>query len=114
MKNRERIRERFLQDVLSRRLAGLAATLGRIASSARSEKGAECVAEMLEEGQYFIEWTAAEAPLDIAAKLVDMQIMLALWRRAWPEVQHSVQQRSLLSLQAPQWTNQILEHVTGF
>lgn len=42
---------------------------------------------MLEESQYPIEWTAAEAPVELAAELVDLQVLLALWRRAWPEAQ---------------------------
>ena len=38
MRNRERIRERYLRDALPLRLAGLAADLGRVASSEK-EKG---------------------------------------------------------------------------
>jgi hypothetical protein len=63
---------------------------------------------MLEESQYFIEWTAAEAEPEIAAELVDLQIMLALWRKAWPEMQHSRAQRTLLSVQAKKWSDQVL------
>ena len=64
MKNKERRRDRYLRDPLPVRLAGLAADLARVASSARHESGAASVAEMLEESQYFIEWTAAEAEPD--------------------------------------------------
>jgi len=111
VKNRERVRERYLQDTLPVRLVGLAAGLGRVASSARRATGAEAVAAMLEESQYFIEWTAAEAPVEVAAELVNMQVMLALWRRAWPEAQHSPIQRSLLAVQAKQWADQVMRHV---
>jgi len=44
---------------------------------------------MLEESQYFIEWTAAEAPAEMAEELVNLQVLLALWRLAWPEAQNS-------------------------
>jgi hypothetical protein len=113
MKNRERIRERYLQDPLSVRLAGLAATLGRVASAARRPTGAEAAAAMLEESQYLIEWTAADAPVEIAEELVNLQVLLALWRRAWPEAQHSPLQRSLLAVQAKQWADRVLRHAMG-
>jgi len=54
----KRKRERYLRDSLPVRLAGLAADLAWIASSARHETGGEAVALMLEESRYFIEWTA--------------------------------------------------------
>jgi len=63
---------------------------------------------MLEESQYFIEWTAAEADPEIAAELVDIQIMLSLWRKAWPEAQHHQTQRTILSVQAKKWSDQVL------
>lgn len=110
MRNRERIRERYLKDVLPVRLMGLAADLGRVASSARRATGAEAVATMLEESQHFIEWTAAEAPIEVAEDLVNLQVLLALWRRAWPDAQGSPLQRSLLAVQAKQWADQVMRH----
>ena len=106
----ERIQARYLKDAVPVRLMGLAATLGRVASSARRAAGTAAVAAMLEESQHFIEWTAAEAPIDIAGELVNLQVLLALWRRAWPEAQHSPLQRSLLAVQAKQWSDQALRY----
>ena len=111
MKNSERIRERYLRDALPLRLAGLAADLGRVASSARRATGGKAVAAMLEESQYLIEWTAGEAPAEVAEELVNLQVLLALWRRAWPEAQHSPLQCSLLAVQAKQWADQVMRHV---
>lgn len=111
MKSNERLRQRYLQDPLPLRLAGLAANLGRVASSARRVTGGAAAAAMLEESQYLIEWTAAEAPVEIAEKLVDIQVMLALWRRAWPEAQHNPLQRSILAVQAKQWADQVLQRI---
>jgi hypothetical protein len=85
MINRERKRERYLRDPLPIRLAGLAADFERIASSSRHPTGSASVAEMLEESQYYIEWTAAEAEPQVAGELVDIQRMVVAWRRAWPE-----------------------------
>jgi hypothetical protein len=110
MINRERKRERYLRDPLPIRLAGLAADFERIASSARHPAGAASVVEMLEESQYYIEWTAAEAEPEVAGELVDIQRMVAAWRRAWPEAQHSPAQRTLLSVQAKKWADQVLDY----
>ena len=108
MKNKDRKRERFLGDPLPVRLGGLAANLARVASSARHATGATSVAMMLEESQYYIEWSAAETEPEIASELVDIQRMVALWRRAWPEAQRSRIQCILLSVQAKKWSDQVL------
>ncbi len=108
VKNLERIRTRFMRDSIPMRLAGLAADLARISSSARRASGAAQVMEMIEESRYFIEWTAAEVHVEQAAELVDLQLMLTLWRDAWPEAQHSQEQRTLLSFQAKKWSDQVL------
>ena len=109
MKNRERIRERFMQDALAVRLAGLAADLSRLASSARRSTGSAAALAMLEESQYFIEWTAADVAPEVGEELVNLQVILALWRRAWPEVEQSQPQRTLLAVQAKQWSDRVLD-----
>jgi len=108
MINREQKRERYLRDPLPIRLGGLAADLGRVASSARHATGSESVAQMLEESQYYIEWTAAEAEPEVAAELVDIQRMIVLWRKAWPQAQHNPIERTLLAVQAKKWSDQVL------
>jgi hypothetical protein len=113
MKNRERIRERFLRDALPVRLAGLAAELSRVASSARRANGGAATLAMLEESQYFIEWIAAEVDPEVGEELVNLQVMLALWRRAWPEVEKSQTQRALLSVQSKQWSDWVLHLAAG-
>jgi len=110
MKNCDRIRERYIKDPLPVRLMGLAADLSRVASSARRATGAEAVAAMLEESQYLIEWSAGEAPVEMAEHMVNLQVLLALWRRAWGEVQHSPVQRNLLAVQAKHWSDQVMAY----
>ncbi len=85
--------------------------MGRVASSARQATGGEATAAALEESQYLIEWTAADTPPEMAETLADLQVLLALWRMAWDEVQQSVLQRSLLAVQAKQWSDQVLRYV---
>ena len=100
---REQLRERFLRDSLPRRLGGLAATLGRISSSARNSSDPNTVADLLDEAKHLIEWTAADVVPEAAAELIHMQVMLSLWQRAWDEASQSPKQRILLSVQAKHW-----------
>ena len=101
-------RERFVQYPLATRIGSIAADLARVASSARHNPVNPIVDKMLTESLYFIEWTAAETEPEVATELVDIQRMIALWRKAWPEAQKYPAQRTLLSVQGKKWSAQIL------
>ena len=109
MTNKEKKRERFLRDPLPRRLGGLSATLGRISSSARNASDPAVVQGLLEEAKYYIEWTAADAEIETAAELVSMQTLITLWERGWESAFHNISQRTLLSVQAKQWSDRALD-----
>ena len=79
----ETIRQRFLRDPLPGRLGALAADLARIASFAENPKNQRAVASLLEEGKWFAEWAAPEAPLETQAVLAETQRALAIWERGW-------------------------------
>lgn len=79
----EQVRQRFLRDPLPIRLGGLAADLARIASFSENPLNCEAVASLLEEGKYFAEWIAPEAPLETQAVLADLQVALAVWEHRW-------------------------------
>jgi hypothetical protein len=64
----DRLRERFFRDPLPRRLGGIAATLGRISSSARRPSDPNATADLLDEAKHLIEWTAADAEPEAAAE----------------------------------------------
>ncbi len=106
---REKLRERFLRDPLPRRLGGLAATLGRISSSARKSTDPNVVSDLLDEAKHLIEWTAAATKPETAAELVQMQTMITLWQRAWTEAGQNPQQRLLLSVQAKDWSDKAMD-----
>jgi hypothetical protein len=110
MNNLAETRARYLADPLPKRLGALAADLARVASSARHPTRAESVALMLEESQHFIEWAAGEAEPEVAAELVDIQVMVILWRQLWPDAKQQPAQRALLSLQAQKWSDQVLDY----
>ena len=79
----ERIRERYLQDPLPTRLGDLASDLARIASCASDPRDHNALMGLLEEGKWFAEWAAPEAPLKIQEQLAEVQLQLALWHRCW-------------------------------
>lgn len=109
MPNKEKLRERFLRDPLPQRLGGLAATLGRISSVARISSDSGNVASLLEEAKYLIEWTAADAEPEIASELVSMQTLINLWIGVWRIASQNNEQRTLLSVQAKQWSDRVLD-----
>lgn len=109
MPNKEKLRERFLRDPLPRRLGGLAATLGRISSSARESSDPATVVHLLEEAKYLIEWTAADTEPEVAAELVSMQTLVNLWLKAWDKASQNKQQRILLSVQAKYWSDKAMD-----
>jgi hypothetical protein len=106
---REKLRERFMRDPLPRRLGGLAATLGRISSSARKSTDPNMVFNLLDEAKHLIEWTATETEPETAAELVRMQTMITLWQRAWEEASQNPKQRLLLSVQAKDWSDKAVD-----
>jgi len=109
MTNKEKKRERYLRDSLPRRLGGLAATLGRISSSARNANDPAVVRGLLEEAKYYIEWTAAETEPETAAELVSMQTLITLWEKGWESAFQNKSQRTLLSVQAKLWSDRALD-----
>ena len=96
----EAIRDRFLRDPLPRRLGALAADMARIASFSENPKNQRAVASLLEEGKWFAEWTAPDAPPDTQAVLAEVQVALAVWERGWlkgdpvPTMQADAQRKS--------------------
>lgn len=109
MKDWTAIRERYLRDDISVRLGGLAANLSRIKSFANNESNRAVVESLIDESKHFIEWTAHEIEPEIAAKLVELQVELALWQiklnKLWPDAA----QRKHISEVSNAWSQQILK-----
>src|SRR4026208_1082810 len=101
--------ERFRQQPLPRQLGALAANLARISTCSRWTEPADIVIPMLTESIQFIEWIAPHTPPEIAFELVDLQVILGLWRKSWPHAQPNGTQRTSLSFQANKWSNQIID-----
>ncbi len=108
MKDWNAIRDRYLRDSLPVRLGGLAANLSRIKSFAAQDGSREAVESMLDESKYFIEWTAAEAEVQTAAQLVDLQVQLARWQQTWVKTWNDPLQRRELAEQSAAWSTRVL------
>jgi hypothetical protein len=109
MINKDRLKERFLRDPLPRRLGGLAATLGRISSSAMKSSDPSIVSDLIDEARRLIEWTAGETEPEVAAELVRIQILLTVWQKAWETASQNPHERLLLSLQAKDWSDKAVD-----
>jgi len=108
--DKEKLRQRFLRDPLPVRLGGIAATLGRISSSARTPESQVQVANMLDEAKHLIEWTAADTDPEVAADLVQIQRLIVLWQKLGPETNNNQTLRILLATLAKEWSEKTLAH----
>ncbi|MBI3737979.1 MAG: hypothetical protein HY258_02915 [Chloroflexi bacterium] len=109
MKDWSAIRERYMRDDLPVRLGGLAANLSRIKSFSANENSREAVASLIDESKMFIEWTAAQAEINTAALMVDIQIQLALWQIHWDRIWSDTDKRKQIAEQSGVWSKEILE-----
>lgn len=109
--NQQVIRERFLQDSLSRKLGAIAANLGRVSSFSKGDRNEKLLKNLLEESEFFIEWTTAEAALPLQEKLVQLQIQLAIWIL---QFQKGKVNFDVLVQKAQIWSDQLLEEAGFF
>jgi hypothetical protein len=109
MKDWDVIRERYMRDELPVRLGGLAANLSRIKSFSTNEASRETVASLIDESKMFIEWTAAQAEIHTAEKLVELQIQLARWQLQWQNIWSDASKRGQVAEQSSIWSKQVLE-----
>ena len=109
MRDRAAIRERYLRDALPVRLGGLAANLARIKSFSDHPDHRDVVESLLDESKFFIEWTALDAGLELQAELVELQLQLARWQRAWTHIWADPAQRATVAEEAGTWSERLLE-----
>lgn len=109
MRDRAAIRQRYLQDELAVRLGGLAANLARIKSFSDRPEHQAVVESLLDESKFFIEWSAPDASLKVQAKLVELQVRLAVWQSAWAAIWANPVQRAAVAEAAGTWSDQVLE-----
>lgn len=113
MKDRSAIQGRYLRDTLPVRLGGLAANLSRIKSFAAHDASRDAVESLIDESKYFIEWTAAEAEVEVSADLVELQIQLAQWQCQWVQIWSDPFRRGQVAEASSVWSKRVLE-LSGF
>jgi hypothetical protein len=109
MKDWTDIRVRYLQDEIPVRLGGLAANLLRIKSFSQHASSRAAVERLLEESKYFIEWTARDTSINIAAELVKLQVQLAVWQLNLPRIWSAPEKRAELAAAVGGWSQRVLE-----
>lgn len=108
MRNWNVLKERYLRDELPIRLGNLASNLTRIKSRCQNVANRELVESLLQESKLFIEWTARDAEVEIAAELVELQIQLSLWQYCMGRIWDDGSQRMLFAEQAKDWSERVL------
>lgn len=108
MKDWTDIRNRYLKDNLQIRLGGLAANLLRIKSFSLHLNNRAAVENLLDESKHFIEWTATDADLTVAAELVELQLLLARWHYQLDKIWGEETKMKEISEQSSFWSDRVL------
>jgi hypothetical protein len=108
MRNWNVLKERYLRDELPIRLGNLASNLTRIKSRCQNVANRQLVESLLQESKLFIEWTARDAEVEIAAELVELQIQLSVWHYRMGRIWDDSSQRMLFAEQAKVWSERVL------
>jgi hypothetical protein len=108
MRDWDALKLRYLQDSLPVRLGNLASNLSRIKSRCQNQANRELVESLLQESKLFIEWTAKDAEVEIAAELVELQVQLACWQYSWVKIWDDAEQRMIVMEQASIWSAKVL------
>ena len=109
MNDRSAIKGRYLRDTLPVRLGGLAANLSRIKSFAAHEASRDAIESLIDESKYFIEWTAADAEVEVSAELVELQIQLARWQCQWAQIRSDPFRRGQVAEASSVWSKRVLD-----
>ena len=109
MRDSATIQERYLRDELPVRLGGLAANLARIKSFSAHPDHCEVVESLLEESKQFIEWTVPDTSLELQVELLELQLQLARWQRAWPIIWADPVRLAAVAEHAGAWSEHVLK-----
>ena len=102
------IRERYLRDELLVRLGGLAANLARIKSRSQNVANRALIASLIEESQFFIEWTTPDADASAAAELSKLRVQLQEWQQM-SSLWEDPKQRLSIAEQCRVWSERLLD-----
>ena len=109
MRESTAIQERYLRDELPVRLGGLAANLARIKSFSAHPDHRNVVESLLDESKQFIEWNVPDTGLELQVELLELQLQLARWQRAWLTIWADPVRRAAVAEQAGTWSERVLK-----
>lgn len=102
------VRERFVRDDLAHRLGALAANLLRVETFCKRPGSLELARRVMEESKSFVEWSAKNASIDMAAELVQLQREVARWLRRWPKIASDPIIENEIAPWAARWAERVL------
>lgn len=108
MTNLESKREKYVRQPMPRRLGNLASNLNRIATYSNGSFSKEGILDLIRESQYFAEWTAADASLELTLSLVEMQRQLARWKIHWDKTWDDPARKSQMQSDAKEWSDKLI------
>lgn len=108
--NYEQRREKYLRQPMPRRLGNLASNLNRIATYSNGSFSKDNIYELIRESQYFGEWTAENASLELTQQIVEMQRQLARWKLHWNAIWENESRKTQMQKQAKLWSDKMIEH----
>lgn len=100
-------REKFLKIEPLHRLGHIAGNLNRIRSRAQSDFEYENgVSVLVEESNYYIDWTLSDVAPNIASELEQLRDALKQWQLQW----NDKGARPQIAAESQQWSEQLLNH----
>jgi len=106
MKDMDSRYDRFMQDPPAIRLGGIAANLARVASFAGNPLNRQAVLDLIEESKWFIEWAGPSEDADMAARLAEIQVALAVTEA---RMRSGNADTAALSRDAAAWSDELLD-----
>ncbi|MBD2604036.1 hypothetical protein H6G81_05710 [Scytonema hofmannii FACHB-248] len=106
--NLDEKKARFQNEDIPHRLGHIASNLARVRSFCNSafKKGVEVV---IDETEWFIEWTAAEIEPEQAEELVNIQVQLARWQINLDNILLDELRRGEVAKQAETYSQKVLD-----
>lgn len=108
MRDRSKLRERFLRDRVAIQLGNIASNLGRIDNFITTEMEQPAITDLLDETKVMIDWAAPSATLEQQFTLVELQRCLVRWRFAWDSIAQDASQRAGVAGKAREWSDQLI------
>ena len=102
------LKKPYLRGQLLIRLENIAANLAGIKSPSQNAANGELIENLLQESKLFIEGTAQDAEIEIAAELVELQTQLACCQYSWAGVLEDAEQRMRVGEPGRIWSEKVL------